>query len=116
MTPPEAELLFGHYENLMEYHDEIPDYYDCVTLYVPQSAIAAYRNHEEWGKFHHIKSINNGSVCDVNGDGEVNIADLNNVIHIICTGYAYLINYDVNGDGEVNIGDANTIIDIILHY
>ena len=55
-----------------------------------------------------------GSVCDVNGDGEVNISDLNEIIHIICTGYAVLTIYDVNGDGEVNIGDANTIIDFIL--
>ena len=109
ITPPEADGgLFS-----CTFDDS---YYESVTLYVPQSAINNYREDEEWGKFHHIKSINNGSVCDVNGDGEVNIADLNNVIHIICTGYAYLINYDVNGDGEVNIGDANTIIDFILHY
>ena len=51
---------------------------------------------------------------DVNGDGEINIADVNCVINVILTdvenGAA-----DVNGDGEVNIADVNAIIDIILN-
>lgn len=50
---------------------------------------------------------------DVNGDREVNIADINAVINIILSDS---IDYagDVNGDGEVNIADINCIIDIIL--
>ena len=50
---------------------------------------------------------------DVNGDGEVNIADVNEVIKVIL---ADLENEaaDVNGDGEVNIADVNVIIGIIL--
>ena len=51
--------------------------------------------------------------ADVNGDGEVNIADVNAVIDAILSGNAGG-NYDVNGDGEVNIADVNAIIDIIL--
>ena len=51
---------------------------------------------------------------DVNGDGEVNIADVNCVINVILNdaenGAA-----DVNGDGEVNIADVNAIIAIILN-
>lgn len=94
--------------------------YENATLYVPQKSKEAYQTAEDWCRFRHIVGIyvpgDDGIVGDVNGDGEVNIADLNNVIHIICTGYATLTIYDVNGDGEVNIGDANTIIDIILHY
>ena len=53
--------------------------------------------------------------CDVNGDGEVNIADVNPVIDAILRG----LNdeqFDVNGDGEVNIADVNTIIDWILKH
>ena len=50
---------------------------------------------------------------DVNGDGEVNIADVNTAIDAI------LINIvdprcDVNNDGEVNIADINVILSIIL--
>lgn len=53
---------------------------------------------------------------DVNGDGEVNIADVNAVIDIILSGSPEDVSKaDVNGDGEVNIADVNAIIDIILH-
>jgi len=51
---------------------------------------------------------------DVNGDLEVNIADINHVIDIILEGNGNTPAADVNGDGEINIADINVIIDIIL--
>lgn len=51
---------------------------------------------------------------DVNGDGEVNIADINAVIDMILSGNSNA-NGDVNNDGEVNIADINAIIDMILN-
>ena len=51
--------------------------------------------------------------ADVNGDGEVNIADVNVVIDAILRGKNNKV-CDVNGDGEVNIADVNSIIDWIL--
>ena len=50
---------------------------------------------------------------DVNGDGEVNIADVNSVIDAILSTAppAYT---DVNGDGEVNIADVNVLTNRIL--
>ena len=50
---------------------------------------------------------------DVNGDSEVNIADVNAVIAMILSGKPE-DSGDVNGDGEVNIADVNTVIDLIL--
>ena len=50
---------------------------------------------------------------DVNGDGAVNIADINEVIDMILSGTFKAIG-DVNGDGSVNIGDINALIAIIL--
>ena len=50
---------------------------------------------------------------DVNGDGEVNIADVNAIIDMILTGNT-LPKGDVNGDTEVNIADVNAVIGIIL--
>ena len=50
---------------------------------------------------------------DVNGDGEVNIADVNAVIDLILSGRTSKPG-DVNGDGEVNIADVNALIAIIL--
>ena len=55
-----------------------------------------------------------GIVGDVNGDDEVNIADINAVIDMILSGNPRE-NGDVNGDGEVNIADINSIIDKILN-
>ena len=52
---------------------------------------------------------------DVNGDNEVNIADINTVIAVILDGTAVTPAADVNGDGEINIADINVIIDIILN-
>ena len=50
---------------------------------------------------------------DVNGDGEVNIADVNAIIEMILGGVNESRG-DVNGDLEVNIADVNAVIEIIL--
>lgn len=56
---------------------------------------------------------------DVNGDGEVNIADANSVIDIVIlggnAGHTRAPAADANHDGEVNIGDINYIINFILN-
>lgn len=50
---------------------------------------------------------------DVNGDGEINIGDINMIIlNILDTDQD--LRYDINGDGEVNIADVTMLIDIIL--
>ncbi len=53
---------------------------------------------------------------DVNNDGEVNIADVNEVSDIILGGSADAdtrLRADVNEDGEINIADVNAIIGLI---
>lgn len=55
---------------------------------------------------------------DVNGDGEVNVADFNALIDIILGGQTddtTAQRADVNQDKEVNVADANALIDIILN-
>ena len=54
-------------------------------------------------------------VGDVNGDGAVNIADINTIISIILSGASASSVADVNGDGVVNISDINLVIAIILN-
>jgi hypothetical protein len=52
---------------------------------------------------------------DVNGDREVNVADVNVLIDIILRGKDISEGRsDVNGDGEVGIADVNTLINYIL--
>ena len=50
---------------------------------------------------------------DVNGDGEVTIADVNMLIDMILSGNIDM-SADINGDGEINVGDINALINIIL--
>lgn len=54
---------------------------------------------------------------DVNGDGTVDIDDLNIIINIVL-GQASAAHYDgradVNGDGSVDIDDGNAIINKML--
>ena len=55
---------------------------------------------------------------DVNGDKEVNIADVNTVLAIILGTPAdaeTMNRADVNNDGEINLADINTLIGIILN-
>ncbi len=51
---------------------------------------------------------------DVNGDGTVNITDVNAIISIILDGKSMTLAADVNNDGTVNITDVNAVINIIL--
>jgi hypothetical protein len=54
---------------------------------------------------------------DVNGDGEVNVADVNSLNDIVLGGKtdeATFKRADVNSDGEVNLADINALINIIL--
>jgi len=56
---------------------------------------------------------------DVNGDGEVNIADVNCLIDVILgvrTADEFEGRALVNDDDEVNIADVNAVIDIILGF
>ena len=81
ITPPKIE----------EYYCIYPGYY-MATLYVPKRSVETYRATEFWSNFINIVGIeteddipqNDGSnKCDTNGDGEINIADINTVIDAV---------------------------------
>ena len=82
-----------------------------TNLYVPIKSLELYKSTLPWKCFEHII----GQIdADVNGDDEINIADVNTVIDSILSGDNYSDLQDVNGDGEINIADINAIIDAIL--
>ena len=119
--------------NVKVYHTEPPAINENVfenkayqngTLHVPVGCVEKYRAADGWKRFSRIYGVL-PNPADVNGDGEINIADANNVIHIIVngggSGHSHApsredgpIVGDVNGDGEVNMADVNTIINTIL--
>ncbi len=84
------------------------------TYYMRYRVANENRTCEAYGETYCIKVGSNASHPDVNGDGEVNIADVNAVIDIILNG-SENPSGDVNDDGEINIADVNAVIDIILN-
>ena len=90
------------------------DTYATATLYVPASALNAYRADPHWSLFASIVAFEGNVPGDVNGDGEVNIADVNVIICAIQSCSVMDETLDVNGDGEVNIADVNAVISLIL--
>ena len=52
---------------------------------------------------------------DVNGDGEVTVADANVIIGIILGSIDNIPAADVNGDGEVTVADVNAVISLIIN-
>ena len=55
-----------------------------------------------------------GSTGDVNGDNQVNIADVTALIDLLLGGGTPPASADVNGDGQVTIADVTELIDMLL--
>ena len=64
----------------------------------------------------YLASLEGGTdiVGDVNGDGEVNISDINAIIDAILMGSTTNPRCDVNRDGEINISDVTAVIEAML--
>ena len=88
--------------------------YSGRTLHVLQGTADAYRADRNW-YLYFGQIVEDIFMGDVNGDREVNIADVNAVINVILGGNDNTSAADVNGDGEINIADINAVINIILN-
>ncbi len=87
--------------------------YSGRTLHVLRGTADSYRGNRNWYPYFE-RIVEDIFMGDVNGDLEVNIADVNAVIDIILNG-SENPSGDVNGDSEINIADVNALIDIILN-
>lgn len=88
--------------------------YKTTKLIVPQASVNTYKTTSVWKDFYSIEGEGGGLKGDVNGDGVVDIADVNAVIDIILGLQSKKAAADLNGDGAVDVADMNAIIDIIL--
>ena len=79
-------------------HKTVPVYIDNFTVY--------YVGNEG--------GPNVGIVGDVNGDGQVDISDVNAVINMMLGKAEVVPAADINGDGKVDISDVNGVINIML--
>lgn len=105
-------------------------HYENCTLYVPRGTKEIYEQVPVWGSFRHIEEFDATTIIpgDVNGDGEITVADANATIEVIINGGGshghtrvpnpdgggWVNLADVNDDGEINIADINAIINEIL--
>ena len=90
-------------------------YINYVTLYVPASAVNAYKTTVPWSGFGSIVALPEPTLRgDVNGDGVVNGTDIQAVINVIVDG-EYDEKADVNEDGQVNGTDIQEVINIIVN-
>ena len=87
------------------------------VLEVPEGSVDAYRSHVYWGLFQNIQPITEVS-GDVDGDGNVTIGDVTNLIDKLLGGGVSVADYpaaDVDSDGNITIGDVTRIIDMLLY-
>ena len=89
-----------------------------IELFTKQGFFPPSYNHKAYGPSITLRFVKGnipepGKPGDVNGDNEVNIADVNAVIDFILSQNPDKAG-DVNGDNEVNIADVNAVIDYIL--
>lgn len=110
-TPPYMGLGMNSetHEKIYNFDNEV---YEQAVLYVPRESMEKYRKANQWGDFVHIQPIG-GYNYDLNGDGVVNVGDINTIINAILNAENEL-KYDVNGDYTVNLADLNVIISAIL--
>ena len=120
VTPPYAFEIF-YYDYVDEnysYYDYIGfdgnTLYDQVTLFVPYESIEEYRAAWEWGQFTHIVPFIGAGPGDINGDGNIAINDVTNLIDQLLGGEEIPAYCDVDGDGNVSIKDVTALIDQLL--
>ena len=102
MNPPDACV------------DAFEGLYDSVPLYVPAEALENYLDQEEWSRFTHMIPFVGVGPGDVNGDWEINIDDVTDLIDQLLNGGELPAYIDVDGDGAVDINDVTTLIDMLL--
>ena len=99
------------------FHLDSEDYTNR-TLHVPAGTLAAYQADANWYPyFGNIVEISN-AVGDVDGDGNVSIGDVTNLIDKLLGGGVSVADYpaaDVDSDGNITIGDVTRIIDKLLY-
>ena len=89
--------------------------YTNAVLAVPQVSLSAYQSAPFWSLFTMITPLESPyGPADINGDGEINIADVNALIDIILSLETSPQSADLNADGEVNIADLNTLIELLV--
>lgn len=97
----------------IEFTEEV---YANATLYVPSGSVDAYKTADVWKNFQNIEGVGAPALKgDLNGDGTVDVADLNIMINVVLGSDSVDSSVgDLNGDTIIDIADVNALINMIL--
>ena len=112
INPSDPDYYYDYYMFYLESED-----YMGRTLHVPAGSLAFYQENEAWYLyFGKIVEMSDGPALpgDVDGDGEVSIADVTVLVDLLLAGATDPNGADVDGDGEVSISDVSALIDYLL--
>ena len=90
------------------------------AFHLGKNVIAVYMQQNFGGAYFDCELVATGATAgdfqpgDVNGDGQVDIADVNAVINMMLGKTAQTAAGDVTGDGSVDIADVNAVINLML--
>ena len=87
--------------------------YTNATLRVPVAYVKTYKHTGVWSWFTKVEGILGVEDADVNGDGEITVADVNLIVAAILS-RSDSDACDVNGDGEITVADVNAVISFII--
>ena len=87
--------------------------YSGRTLHVLQGTADAYRADENWYPYFG-QIVEDIFMGDVNGDGEINIEDVTDLINILMRGETAPLTADCDQDGRINIDDVTTLLNYLL--
>ena len=102
-----------------EISENVFSVYSTAKLTVPKGTKSAYQSTNYWNKFTTIVEKETGTIIqgDANGDQEVNVSDIVEVVNYINNNASEIFiisNADLNGDGEVNVTDIVWMVNIIM--
>lgn len=87
-------------------------------LQVPEASIPAYQAADQWKNFFFIEPADIDEIPgDANGDGEVNVSDIVEIVNYIMNKPSDKFVFaaaDMNDDGEVNVTDIVNVVSIIM--
>lgn len=88
------------------------NFWEC-NVYVPEGAVDAYMEADQWKNFY-IESYKEKATGDIDGDGEIDVADIQHIINMIVGTESSTSVADINGDDDVDVADIQAIINIII--
>ena len=108
-TPPSA------YDDTSIYDTFKESYVNYIYLYVGKDYVDSYEANKPWSDFKEIIGINLVPNCDVNGDSNVNVADVVEIKRYeLQPNSVAKEKADVTGDGVVDEDDVKVVVNAIL--